>query len=141
MLLTTVLLTIVTAPQPKPPQAQAPSKSVDRTQPQGYKPYLHPKASVDARYYARHGHRFRDGYWYQGYRHSHWSYHYYDRRYGAYLYYDPGVKVYYWWCAPHFRYYPVSYLPAGMHYGTDYEEEPKEPKTPPPAPPPYEGKE
>lgn len=138
----TLLLSLIlsAAPQSKPPHAPAPKRDANRVQPQGHKPYLHSMGKSNARYYVQHGHRFKYGYWYSGYVHPHWSYHVWDSRYGCFLYYDPGVKVYYYWNPVHYRYYPVSYVPDGCRYDYDFQETPKQPDTPPPAPPPYEGK-
>lgn len=135
-------LTVAKPPMQPPRPPVAPGRNLDRVQPQGHKPYLPATgAKPDRRYFAQHGQRFKHGYYYTGHVHPHWSYHYWDKRYGAFLYYDPGVETYYYWCAPHYRYYPVSYLPAGCRYDYDYEETPKKPDNPPPAPPPYTGKE
>ncbi len=138
-----LMTALLLAPPPaKPGAAPAPPKAVNREQPKNHRPYLAKQRVEGARasaYHRDHGHRFKHGWWFDGFRHPHWSHHYWDARYGAWLYYDPGLTTYYYWCAPHYRFYPVSYVPLN-NYSYDFEEEPKPPATPPPAPPPYEGK-
>src|SRR5947209_6873501 len=62
-------------------------------------------------YHLSHGKKFSHGYFYEGKYHQHWSYSYFDKRYGSYLYYDPCCYSYYYYCAPKACYYPVSYCP------------------------------
>ena len=103
------------APPQKPPQAPVPPRAVNREQPKDWKPYVRPgnfDQTKAMNYHRDNGNRFKGGYWYNGYAHPHWSYHYWDRRYATFLYYDPGTLVYFYW----------------------------KPDKPPPAPPPYEGK-
>jgi hypothetical protein len=66
-------------------------------------------------YHLKHGHRFRFGVYYNGFRHFHWSRVYWDARYGTHLYFDPYTAQYYYWCAPHYRFYPVTYVPLGVY--------------------------
>jgi hypothetical protein len=62
--------------------------------------------------------KFEHGYYYPGKNHNHWSYRCWDKRYGCYLYYDPGLCCYYYYCVPDSCYYPVSYCPY-QRYGYD----------------------
>ncbi len=138
-----LLLSQKPAGKPTPKGPPAPGKPVNRDRPANYKPYLNPRKIEMAKtltYHRDHGKRFKYGWWYHGHSHPHWSHHYWDNRYGAYLYFDPGVQVWYWWCTPHYRFYPVTYLPVGLTYSSDYVENPKPPAQPPPAPPPLEEK-
>lgn len=100
-----------------PPKASAPKgwNNTHHARPRGHRPVapVHGRRVHDKGYHTKHGHKFRHGYYYRGWNHNHWSYHYWDSRYGAYLYYDPGVTQYFYWCAPHYRFYPVSYAPVG----------------------------
>ncbi len=68
--------------------------------------YVRPKVH---NYHLQHGHSFSHGYYYIGPNHYHWSHHYWDNRYGCYLYYDPGLRMYYYWHAPHYCFYPITY--------------------------------
>ncbi len=58
-------------------------------------------------YYAAHGVRYRDGYFYSGRHHSHWSHRTWDPVYRRYNYYDPYVRSYYYYDAVRLGYYPV----------------------------------
>jgi hypothetical protein len=62
-------------------------------------------------YFLKFGKRFDYGYFYAGRNFTHWSYCYWDYRYGCYLYWDPSLSCYYYWCAPVSYYYPVTYCP------------------------------
>lgn len=115
-------------PQPKAPP---PGRPLWEKPPQGHKPHWYnPKPNPG--YHHKHSHKFRHGHYYHGHRHHHWSHHYWDHRYSTYLYYDPGIKVYYYWYPAHYRYYPVTYLPKGGHYDHDYDSDPRPPKAPSP---------
>lgn len=96
-------------------------------------PIHRPRVFVN-NYHINNGLRFRFGFYYNGFNHNHWSYHYWDTRYGTYLYYDPYALQYYYWCAPHFRFYPITYAPVG--YAFPYVANPVPPPVPPPTPPP-----
>jgi hypothetical protein len=62
------------------------------------------------------GHRtFSGGTYYRGIHHNHWSYTYWDSRYGCYLYWDPYYTCYYYWCVPAGCYYPVGYCPYNTY--------------------------
>jgi len=61
-------------------------------------------------YYLTYGKSFHHGYYYPGKYHDHWSYRFWDWRYGCNLYYDSGLCCYYY-CLPDQCYYPVSYCP------------------------------
>lgn len=150
MLSIVMTLALFAAPSPKdkgpdrppPRQAPAPSSAVNREQPKNWKHHAPAKpigGQRAASYHKDHGHRFKHGYYFDGHRHPHWSYQYWDVRYGTTLYWDPGLLTYFYWSRPHFRFYPISYVPAGLTYSYEHEEEPQPPRTPPPAPPPYEG--
>lgn len=84
--------------------------------------HVHPVAPIHRprvfvnNYHIVNGNRFRFGFYYNGFHHNHWSYHYWDTRYGTYLYYDPYVLQYFYWFAPHARYYPVTYAPPGFAF-------------------------
>jgi hypothetical protein len=73
----------------------------------------HSTGSHDKRsdYHFTHAKKFEHGRYYPGKNHNHWSYRCWDRRYGCYLYYDPGLCCYYYYCVPDDCYYPVSYCP------------------------------
>lgn len=91
-------------------------------------------------YHLRFGNRFRFGFFYAGPAHYHWTYSYFDNRYGTVLYYDPYAASYFYWCAPHNRYYPVSYAPLGYVFPHNVQPQPS--STPAPAPDPapsYDG--
>lgn len=104
--------------------------------PVGVKPVapIHRPRIVVANYHINNGVRFRNGFYYNGFNHNHWSHHYWDTRYGAYLYYDPYAVQYFYWCAPHFRFYPVTYAPVG--YVFPYVAVPVAPTVLVPLPPP-----
>lgn len=104
--------------------------------PRGLRPVAPVHKGVDKEvknYHTRFGKEFRGGRYYDGWDHHHWQSHYYDERYGCYLYEDPGLKTWYYWCAPQFRYYPVSYVPLG--YVFPYVAEPRPPERLAPLPP------
>jgi hypothetical protein len=71
-------------------------------------------------YHLKHGTSFQYGYFYKGLNHKHWSYCYWNSRYGCYFYYDPCLSCYYYWYAPAQCYYPVSYITyaAPTYYST-----------------------
>jgi hypothetical protein len=52
---------------------------------------------------------------YHGTHHHHWSYTYWDSRYGCYMYWDPYYTCYYYYCVPAASYYPVSYCPYNTY--------------------------
>ncbi len=93
---------------------------------------LHKGRFHQKNYHQAHGHRFRHGWYYNGWQHRHWSYHYWDHRYGCYLFLDPYVKTYYYWCAPHYRFYPINYVPFNT-YVFPYVVNPPPPAVPPPS--------
>jgi hypothetical protein len=62
-------------------------------------------------YHLSHGTSFHHGYYYSGRYHNHWSYSYFDKRFGSYLYRCPATNCWYYYCVPDRRYYPVSYAP------------------------------
>ena len=104
--------------------------------PRGVRPIapVHTARFVGTNYHTKFGRPFRFGYYYYGFRHNHWSAHYWDTRYGTYLYYDPFALAWYYWCAPHYSFYPVSYVPFN-NYSFPYEPNPMPPIVPPPPPP------
>src|SRR5262249_42600499 len=51
-------------------------------------------------YNLKHGTKFEQGYFYKGKYHDHWSHYCWYPSYGCYLYYDPCVYTWYYWCAP-----------------------------------------
>jgi hypothetical protein len=53
------------------------------------------------------------GYYYPGQDHRHWAYCCYNIRLGCWIYFDPGLGIYYYWSAPTGRYYPVTYQAPG----------------------------
>jgi hypothetical protein len=61
-------------------------------------------------YHLTHGTKFKDGYFFRGHDHSHWSYRYWWPKYGCYTYYCPSSCCWYYWYAPHCCYYPCSYV-------------------------------
>jgi len=105
--------------------------------PHHVRPVTTGKRVVINNYHLTHGVKFKFGFYYQGYGHNHWSYHYWDTRYGAYLYFDSYVNQYFYWCAPHFRFYPITYVPLGT-FAFPYVKVPMPPTVPVPAPPPVE---
>jgi hypothetical protein len=85
--------------------------------PGNVRPYWRPEnRNFQQNYYLRHGHNFQYGYYYLGHNHMHWSRVIWDQRYGCYLYYDPWLLKWYYWCAPHNCYYPVEYAPVGYMF-------------------------
>ncbi len=75
----------------------------------------------DRGYYRSHARHNRHGYFYHGRYHSHWSYFCWDWRYGCRVFFDPGVRCYFYYCAPDDSYYPVSYCPYGRYsWGTPF---------------------
>ena len=60
-------------------------------------------------YYASHGTKFRGGYYFSGYNHSHWGYKSWNVRYNRYHYWEPTLKCFYYWCPVNSCYYPVDY--------------------------------
>src|SRR6516162_5546982 len=52
-------------------------------------------------YHLTHGTKFKDGYFFRGHDHSHWSYRYWWPKYGCYTYYCPSSCCWYYWYAPH----------------------------------------
>src|SRR5262249_32801917 len=42
--------------------------------------------------------------------HRHWSYRVWSTRYKRFHYYDPYLRVYYYWSAPRGCYYPIDYI-------------------------------
>jgi hypothetical protein len=66
-------------------------------------------------YIQKFGTKFEHGYFYSGKYHDHWSHYCWYPSYGCYLYYDPCVYSWYYWCAPAYCYYPVSYVPYGTY--------------------------
>lgn len=117
------------------PGAPANWKGVHHTRPVHVRPVAPVRGPrvVVANYHTVNGVRFRFGFFYNGFNHNHWSTHYWDTRYGAYLYYDPYATAWYYWCAPHFRFYPVTYAPLG--YAFPFVPNPVAPAVPPPPPP------
>ncbi len=63
-------------------------------------------------YYATRGVAYRGGYYYAGRDHHHWSYRVWDAKYGRYHYYDPYLRIYYYWSPERLGYYPVEVAPA-----------------------------
>jgi len=66
-------------------------------------------------YCFRHGVKFANGFYYEGFEHYQWSKIYFDPIYGCKIYFDPSTKVEYYWCGPDHRFYPVSYRPYGKY--------------------------
>ena len=66
-------------------------------------------------YCFRHGVKFANGFYYEGFEHYQWSKIYFDPIYGCKIYLDPSTKVKYYWCVPDNRFYPVSYKPYGKY--------------------------
>lgn len=99
---------------------------------------VHTTRFTGKHYHHRHGHQFRYGFYYRGFNHNHWTRHYWDARYGTFLYYDPYALAWYYWCAPHYTFYPVAYVPLGV-YAFPYVANPQPPailpEPPPPLPP------
>jgi hypothetical protein len=63
-------------------------------------------------YYAKHGTKFRHGYYYKGRHHNHWSERTWSDDYGFWLYLDPDLGVYYYWAEADETYYPITYWDA-----------------------------
>ena len=78
-------------------------------------------------YHLKHGHKFKYGYYYPGYKHYHWDRCHWDKNYGCWLYHDPCCLKWYYWCAPHYCYYPVEYCPIKT-YTFGYEPNPTPPQ-------------
>ena len=101
---------------------------------------VHPIAPAHGRmvrvqnYHLVYGHAFKYGYWYSGWNHAHWSLIQWSPGYGCYIYFDPYCGLWFYWCAPHYRYYPVTYCPLGI-YVFPYVANPQPPVGPIPAPP------
>jgi hypothetical protein len=62
-------------------------------------------------YHQQHGTKFSHGYSYRGRYHNHWHHRQWDSRYGTYLFWDRGLRTWYYWCQPDDCYYPISYVP------------------------------
>ena len=61
-------------------------------------------------YHEEHGTKFKDGYFYKGKDHHHWTYRYWWGKYGCYTYYCPSTSCWYYWYQPGNCYYPCSYI-------------------------------
>lgn len=61
-------------------------------------------------YHKKHGTAFKYGYFFKGKEHRHWSYGYWNAKNRCYFFYEPGLRCFYYWCAPKACYYPVSYI-------------------------------
>lgn len=96
-------------------------------------------------YHLKHGqtfhrrHNMPGRYFYSGHRHHHWTYWTFDNRYGTFLYWDKWTKNYFYWCAPHNRYYPIDHAPLGYvfpqrRFGVAPIPEPQKELPPPPPP-------
>jgi hypothetical protein len=70
----------------------------------------HFRVRVTRHYYRTSGVRFAGGYYYAGSGHRHWTRTVYSRQYGRTVYWDPGLRLWYYWDGGAGRYYPVSYL-------------------------------
>jgi hypothetical protein len=74
-----------------------------------YKPITISKP-VAARYAYTRGIKFGKGYYYKGKAHYHWSKRYYSSKWRSWFFYDPSVRVWYYWSGTRTAYYPVSYI-------------------------------
>lgn len=68
-----------------------------------------------ANYHLTYGRKFDFGYCYFGQNHSHWASTSFYEPFGCNIYFCPCTQVWYYWCAPHGCYYPVSYCPTGSY--------------------------
>jgi hypothetical protein len=66
-------------------------------------------AHKGANYYRTNGVRYAGGYYYSGRKHNHWSQTVYNKEYKTTTYFDPGLKVWYYWDPVTKRYYPLSH--------------------------------
>ncbi len=134
---------LVIADQPRHPVVNRPNHApapvrpvVNKPRPNNVRPLTQGVKRVhNPNYHKTFGKRFKNGWYYSGWRHNHWSRHFWDNRYGCYLYLDPNVNTYFYWCAPHYRFYPVSYVPVGLGYVYPYDPNPQPPAVEPPPPP------
>jgi hypothetical protein len=61
-------------------------------------------------YHMTHGTKFKDGYFYKGHDHYHWTHRYWWGKYGCYTYYCPSSCCWYYWYQQDNCYYPCSYV-------------------------------
>jgi hypothetical protein len=59
------------------------------------------------------GTKFEYGYFYTGYHHDHWSKIYVHPFWNVPVYFCPYTLVEYYWCAPDYCFYPLTYRPYG----------------------------
>ena len=70
---------------------------------------------INKHYHLKHGHKFTHGFYFKGKLHHHWTKKVFFAKLGCYCHWCPNTRGYYYWCAPHGRYYPVSYCPTGVY--------------------------
>jgi len=59
-------------------------------------------------YHLRHGHKFEFGYFYKGRHHHHWSHSRWHHRLHCQVYFDGGLRCWYFYCPRTNCYYPLS---------------------------------
>jgi hypothetical protein len=57
-------------------------------------------------YHLTYGVRFGGGYYFAGRNHSHWGHRAWDARYHRYVYWEPSLRIYYYYDAGRGGYYP-----------------------------------
>jgi hypothetical protein len=57
-------------------------------------------------YYQTHGVKYSGGYYFAGRYHNHWAHRVWDAHYGRYHYYEPSLRVYFYYDTARGGYYP-----------------------------------
>ncbi len=66
-------------------------------------------------YHLTHARKFDFGYCYFGNTHAHWASTVWSAELGCTVYYCPSTLCWYYWCAPHNCFYPVTHCPLGTY--------------------------
>ncbi|HXG12792.1 MAG TPA: hypothetical protein VNK04_23740 [Gemmataceae bacterium] len=66
-------------------------------------------------YLVKHAKKCHFGWCYPGSYHCHWGHCCWSPVYGCTIYWCPYTCGYFYWCAPHGCYYPVTYCPTGTY--------------------------
>jgi hypothetical protein len=61
-------------------------------------------------YHMKYGTRFKDGWFYKGRDHFHWTSWCWNPSWGCYNYWCPSSRCWFYWYEPHACYYPISYI-------------------------------
>jgi hypothetical protein len=59
-------------------------------------------------YYQTHAVRFSGGYYFAGYNHHHWGHRNWDARRGCYVYWEPSLRIYFYYDNARGGYYPCN---------------------------------